>query len=75
MRMFLTGYDRLVATIQDPGDKGRVVSDSHRVQPFIANGSSELPCTAVLLLQPSIPTEAIICAAHQHQQGRQSKHI
>jgi len=64
-----------VHTIQDPGGKGRVVSDSHRVQPLVADGSSELPCTAVLLLQSSIPTEAIVCAAHQQQQGHQSKHI
>lgn len=52
-----------------------MVSDSHRVQPLIAHGSSELPSTAVLLLQPSIPTEAVVCAAHQHEQGHQSKHI
>jgi len=76
--LVLTEYDKgqvCVHTVQDPGGKGRVVSDGHRVQPLIANGSSELPCTAALLLQPSIPTEAVVCAAQQHQQGYQSKHI
>lgn len=42
-----------------------MVSDSHRVQPFVAHGSPKLPRTAVLLLQPSIATKAVVGAA-QH---------
>lgn len=41
-----------------------MVPDGHRVQPFVAHGCPELPSTAVLLLQPSIPTEAVVGAAH-----------
>lgn len=55
-------------TIQDPGSKGWVVPDGHRVQPFVADGSSELPCAAILLVQPSVPTETVVCAAQEDGQ-------
>ena len=42
-----------------------MVPDGHRVQPFVAHGCSELPSTAILLLQPSIPAEAVVGAAHK----------
>lgn len=55
-------------TIQDPGSKGRVVPDSHRVQPFVADSGPELPSAAILLVQPSIPTETVVCAAQEDGQ-------
>ena len=42
-----------------------MVSDSHRVQPFVAHGRPELPSAAVLLLQPGIATKAVVGAAQQ----------
>ena len=43
-----------------------MIPDGHRVQPLIAHGCSELASTAVLLLQPSIPTKAVVCTTGQH---------
>jgi len=54
-------------TVENPGGECRVVPDSYWMQPFVAYSSPKLPCATVLLLQPSIATEAVICAVCQHK--------
>lgn len=48
-----------------------MVPDGDRVQPLVAHGCPELPSTPVLLLQSSIPTEAVVGAAHKAWRSQQ----